>query len=67
MRWFKDLADSVNLPEFLLPPPAGLDAAVASIAFHHNLIVVRKGLAARYSNMPIDDPGVRAQLMRGAP
>lgn len=66
MRWFKDLADSVNLPEFLQPAPPGLDAAVASIAFHHNLIVVRKDLAERYSNMPIDDPAVRARLMRPA-
>jgi hypothetical protein len=64
MRWFKDLADSVNLPEFLQPPPPGLDAAVASIAFHHNLIVVRKDLAERYSNAPLEDPGLRARLMQ---
>jgi hypothetical protein len=64
MRWFKDLADSVNLPEFLQPPPPGLDASVAGIAFHHNLIVVRKDLAERYSNMPIDDPALRARLMQ---
>jgi hypothetical protein len=64
MRWFKDLADSVNLPEFLQPAPAGLDAAIASIAFHHNLIVLRKDLAERYSNFALDDPGLRAQLLR---
>ena len=44
MHWFKNLADSVNLPEFLEPAPAGLDPGIASIAFHHNLIVVRKDL-----------------------
>ena len=64
MRWFKDLADSVNLPEFLQPAPAGLDAAIASISFHHNLIVLRKDLAERYSNAPLDDPGQRAKLMQ---
>ena len=64
MRWFKNLADSVNLPEFLQPAPAGLDAAIASISFHHNLIVLRKDLAERYSNVPLDDPGLRAQLMQ---
>lgn len=64
MRWFKNLADSVNLPEFLQPPPAGLDAAIASIAFHHNLIVLRKDLAERYSNAPLHDPNLRARLMQ---
>jgi hypothetical protein len=64
MRWFKNLADSVNLPEFLQPAPASLDATIASIAFHHNLIVLRKDLAERYSNMPIDDPAVRERLLR---
>jgi hypothetical protein len=64
MQWFKNLADSVNLPEFLQPAPAGLDAGVASIAFHHNLIVLRKDLAERYSNAPLEDPGLRARLMQ---
>jgi hypothetical protein len=64
VRWFKNLADSVNLPEFLQPAPAGLDAAIASIAFHHNLIVLRKDLAERYSNVALDDPGLRVQLLR---
>ena len=63
MRWFKDLADSVNLPEFLQPAPPGLDAGVASVAFHHNLIVVRKDLAERFSNAPLEDPALRARLM----
>lgn len=64
MRRFKDLADSVNLPEFLRPAPPGLDAALASIAFLHNLIVLRKDLAERYSNARLDDPGVRERLMQ---
>lgn len=64
MHWFKNLADSVNLPEFLEPAPPGLDAGIGSIAFHHNLIVLRKDLAERYSNMPLEDPGLRARLMQ---
>ncbi len=64
MRWFKDIVDSVNLPEFLQPAPGRLDAGIASIAFHHNLIVLRKDLAERYSNARLDDPGVRARLMQ---
>ena len=66
MQWFKNLADSVNLPEFLEAAPAGLDAAVASIAFHHNLIVLRKDLAERYSNVPLEDPQLRARLLQGS-
>jgi hypothetical protein len=64
MQWFKNFADSVNLPEFLQPAPPGLDAGLASIAFHHNLIVLRKDLAERYSNAPLEDPGLRARLMQ---
>jgi hypothetical protein len=64
MRWFKALADSVNLPEFLEPAPGGLDAGITSIAFHHNLIVLRKDLAERYSNMPIDNPEAKRKLMQ---
>jgi len=67
MRWFKALADSVNLPEFLEPAPGpGLEAGIGSVAFHHNLIVLKKDLAERYSNFRLDDPAVRAQLMRPA-
>ena len=62
MQWFKNLADSVNLPEFLEPAPGGLDAGVASIAFHHNLIVLKKDLAERYSNMALDNPELRRKL-----
>ncbi|MDH3319852.1 MAG: class I SAM-dependent methyltransferase [Betaproteobacteria bacterium] len=64
MQWFKQLVDSVNLPEFLAPAPGRLDAGISSIAFHHNLIVVKKDLAARYSNMQLDDPELRRTLMR---
>ena len=64
MHWFKALADSVNLPEFLQPAPGGLDAGIASIAFHHNLIVLKKDLAERYSNARLDDPAVREKLMQ---
>lgn len=64
MHWFKNLADSVNLPEFLEPAPAGLDPGIASIAFHHNLIVLRKDLSERYSNMPIHNPEARRQLLQ---
>ena len=64
MQWFKDLADSVNLPEFLQAAPPGLDPGIGNIAFHHNLIVVRKDLSERYSNMPLDNPEARRQLMQ---
>jgi len=62
MRWFKELADSVNLPEFLEPAPAGLEAAIGSIAFHHNLIVLTKDRTERFSNARLEDPAVRARL-----
>ena len=64
MQWFKELADSVNLPEFLQPAPGKLDPGIASIAFHHNLIVLKKDLAERYSNARLDDPGVRQRLLQ---
>ena len=66
MQWFKNLADSVNLPEFLEPAPGRLDAGIGSIAFHHNLIVLRKDLAERYSNMGLDDPEKRRRLAQPA-
>ncbi len=62
MRWFKELADSVNLPEFLEPARPGLDPTIGSIAFHHNLIVLTKELAERYSNARLDDPQLRERL-----
>jgi hypothetical protein len=64
MQWFKDHADSVNLPEFLQPAPGALDPGLASIAFHHNLIVLRKDLGARYSNANLDLPEARQRLMQ---
>jgi hypothetical protein len=66
MRWFKELTDSVNLPEFLEPAPGRLDAGIGSIAFHHNLIVLRKDLAERYSNMGLEDPEKRRRLAQPA-
>jgi demethylmacrocin O-methyltransferase len=66
MRWFKELTDSVNLPEFLEPAPGALDAGIASVAFHHNLIVLRKDLAERYSNMPLDNPEAKRKLLQPA-
>ncbi|HEX5091770.1 MAG TPA: class I SAM-dependent methyltransferase [Burkholderiales bacterium] len=64
MRWFKELADSVNIPEFLEPPPARLDPAIGSVTFHHNLIVLTKDLAPRYTNAPLDDPAMRPQFFQ---
>ena len=64
MRWFKELADSVNLPEFLQPAPRALDAGIGSIAFHHNLIVLKKDLAERYSNANLDSPGIKERLLQ---
>ncbi|HZN86548.1 MAG TPA: class I SAM-dependent methyltransferase [Burkholderiales bacterium] len=64
MQWFKDYADSVNLPEFLAPAPGALDPGLLSIAFHHNLIVLKKDLAARYSNANLDLPEARRALLQ---
>jgi hypothetical protein len=64
MQWFKDVADSVNLPEFLAPAPRKLFADIGSIAFHHNLIVLNKDVAERYSNANLDAPGVKERLMQ---
>ena len=64
MQWFKDHADSVNLPEFLQPAPGALDPGLASIAFHHNLIVLRKDLGERFSNANLDLPEARGRLMQ---
>lgn len=64
MQWFKNLADSVNLPEFLEPAPGKLDPAIGSIAFHHNLIVLHKDLAERYSNAALDREETRRRLLQ---
>jgi hypothetical protein len=68
MSFFKSLADSVNMAEFLAQPgpDAVVDRAVASVAFHHNLIVVTKDTGERMSNFPLDRPEVRDALMRPA-
>jgi demethylmacrocin O-methyltransferase len=66
MQWFKNVADSVNLPEFLAPAPRPLHADIGSIAFHHNLIVLKKDVAERYSNANLDAPGVKERLMQSA-
>jgi hypothetical protein len=66
MSFFKALADSVNLSEFLAPPPADavLERTVGSIAFHHNLIVLTRNLSTRASNVALDDESVRSKLMQ---
>jgi demethylmacrocin O-methyltransferase len=64
MQWFKDYADSVNLPEFLQPAPGALDPGLGSITFHHNLIVLRKDLGERFSNANLDLPETRGRLMQ---
>jgi hypothetical protein len=64
MQWFKERVDSVNLSEFLQPAPGRLDPGIASIAFHHNLIVLKKDLAERYSNARLDDPEVKQRLLQ---
>lgn len=68
MSFFKQLCDSVNLPEFLEPPrsDARLDHTIASVTFHHNLIVLTKDVTERVSNLELDQPQVRAGLMRPA-
>jgi predicted nucleic acid-binding protein len=56
------------MSEFLAQPgpDAVVDRAVASVAFHHNLIVVTKDTGERMSNFPLDRPEVRDALMRPA-
>jgi methyltransferase family protein len=64
MSFFKTLVDSVNLPEFLAPPPpgAGLQDTIGSIAFHHNLIVLTKDRSLRTSNLDLE--ALRPTLLR---
>ncbi len=68
MSFFKSLCDSVNLPEFLERPgpEARLDHTIASVSFHHNLIVLAKDITERVSNIDLERPEVRASLMRPA-
>lgn len=68
VSFFKSLCDSVNLPEFLEPPgpDTRLDHTIASVAFHHNLIVLTKDVTKRVSNLALDRPAVRANLIQPA-
>ena len=64
MSFFKTLADSVNLPEFLEPPApeAELQETIGAIAFHHNMIAITKDAGPRRSNL--DLAALRPVLMR---
>jgi len=62
--FFKSLADSVNECEFLERGRAQTEPSIGHIAFHHNLIVLRKELAPRSSNVPLQNEKVRAQLLK---
>jgi demethylmacrocin O-methyltransferase len=64
MSYFKRLVDSVNYAEFLkmTEAAAALPKDVASVAFHHNLIVIKKDSSPRYSNVRLDDRNVLGAL-----
>ena len=64
MSFFKALADSVNHCEFLDPPRIETDPSIGQIAFHHNMIVLRKDESPRTSNVPLHREAVRADLMK---
>jgi hypothetical protein len=64
MGFFKSLADSVNECEFLERPGAETAPSIGHIAFHHNLIVLRKDESRRTSNVPLGNEKVRAALMK---
>jgi hypothetical protein len=64
MSFFKALADSVNQAEFLERPGVQVVPSIGHIAFHHNLIVLRKDEAPRRSNVPLGTEAVRARLMK---
>jgi len=68
MSFFKGLSDSVNLPEFIErpAPDAVLDYTIASVAFHHNMIVLTKDATERMSNFPLDRPDMRGHLTQPA-
>jgi hypothetical protein len=65
MSYFKGMTDSVNASEFLEPAGAAPrpDPTIGSIAFHHNLIVVKKDATARRSNLPLENEALRRMLM----
>src|SRR5687768_9836169 len=64
MSFFKALADSVNQCEFLDPPRIQTEPSIGQIAFHHNMIVLRKDESPRTSNVPLHREAVRAGLMK---
>ena len=64
MSFFKSLADSVNECEFLEPPGFQTEPAIGHIAFHHNMIVLKKDESRRTSNVPLGNEKVRAALMK---
>jgi demethylmacrocin O-methyltransferase len=65
VSFFKNIVDSVNLAEFLVPagPEIGLDRTIGKVAFHHNLIMINKDLRVRRSNVALDDRDTRNDLM----
>lgn len=64
MSFFKALADSVNQCEFLERPSVETAPSIGHIAFHHNLVVLRKDESQRKSNIAIGNERVRAALMK---
>ena len=64
MTFFKALADSVNQCEFLERPSVETAPSIGHIAFHHNLIVLRKDDSPRSSNIAIGNERVRTALMK---
>lgn len=64
MGFFKSLADSVNECELLERGRVRTEPSIGHIAFHHNLIVLRKNLAERASNVALTNPAMRARLLK---
>lgn len=64
MSFFKALADSVNQCEFLEPARIETEPSIGQIAFHHNMIVLRKDASPRTSNVPLQREAVRAALLK---
>ena len=64
MRFFKALADSVNQAEFLDKPRFDVEPTIGHIAFHHNMIVLKKDETRRVSNVPLGNEKVRATLLK---
>lgn len=64
MSFFKALADSVNQAEFLERPAVETVPSIGHLAFHHNLIVLKKDEAPRRSNVPLGNEAVRARLLK---